>query len=258
MEGVKDLQLVPAPESQLAMIERMASNPATNPDTLERLVALYERATARTEEIAFNAAMSAAQKEMRPIAADASNPQTRSKYASYEKLDRGLRPIYTEHGFGVSFDTTDSPVADCTRVLAYVTHALGHARTYRVDMPSDGKGAKGGDVMTKTHAVGSAVSYGMRYLLKMIFNVAVGEDDDDGNRAANTKTATAPDDYGDWLAHMESVVAKGCNRKELNAAWYASDEDLRNHATQHDKGKVEGWKAAANLVTAEQAKKGGQ
>jgi hypothetical protein len=48
-------------------------------------------------------------------------------------------------------------------------------------MPADGKGAKGGDVMTKTHATGAAMSYGARYLLKYIFNVAVGEDDNDGN-----------------------------------------------------------------------------
>jgi hypothetical protein len=54
-------------------------------------------------------------------------------------------------------------------------------RRYQADMPADGKGAKGGDVMTKTHATGSGMSYGMRYLLKMIFNVAVGEDDTDGN-----------------------------------------------------------------------------
>ena len=32
----------------------------------------------------------------------------------------------------------------------------------------------------KTHAVGAGMSYGMRYLLKMIFNIAIGEDDDDG------------------------------------------------------------------------------
>jgi hypothetical protein len=51
-------------------------------------------------------------------------------------------------------------------------------------MPADGKGAKGGDVMTKTHATGAAVSYGQRYLLKMIFNLAVGEVDDDGNGAS--------------------------------------------------------------------------
>ena len=55
-------------------------------------------------------------------------------------------------------------------------------------MPADGKGAKGGDVMTKTHAAGAAMSYGMRYLLKMIFNVAVGEEDKDGNEPAQTIT----------------------------------------------------------------------
>ena len=67
------------------------------------------------------------------------------------------------------------------RVLCYVSHSAGHTRTYQCDMPSDGKGAKGNDVMTKTHAAGSAASYGMRYLLKMIFNIAIGEDDTDGN-----------------------------------------------------------------------------
>ncbi len=51
-------------------------------------------------------------------------------------------------------------------------------------MPSDGKGAKGGDVMTKTHATGSAVQYGRRYLLGMIFNITVSKDDD-GNAAGN-------------------------------------------------------------------------
>ena len=37
--------------------------------------------------------------------------------------------------------------------------------------------------MTKTHATGSAFTYGQRYLLKMIFNVATGEQDDDGQKA---------------------------------------------------------------------------
>jgi len=44
--------------------------------------------------------------------------------------------------------------------------------------------------MTKTHAAGSAMSYGMRYLLKGIFNVAVGEDDDDGNGATPVERIT--------------------------------------------------------------------
>jgi hypothetical protein len=35
--------------------------------------------------------------------------------------------------------------------------------------------------MTRTHATGSATSYGSRYLLRMIFNISIGEDD--GNLA---------------------------------------------------------------------------
>src|SRR5690606_32576023 len=68
------------------------------------------------------------------------------------------------------------------------SHRDGHSRAYHIDMPADGKGAKGGDVMTKTHATGAAASYGMRYLLKMIFNVAVGEEDRDGNEPQETIT----------------------------------------------------------------------
>lgn len=67
------------------------------------------------------------------------------------------------------------------RVLCYVSHRGGFTRTYRVDMPADGKGAKGGDVMTKTHASGAAISYGRRYLLNSIFNIAIGDEDTDGN-----------------------------------------------------------------------------
>lgn len=186
---------MPANDQALSMIERMVTDPTVDVTKLQALMEMRTKEMARVAEQVFNAAMSTAQQEMRPVSADALNPQTRSKYASYAKLDNGLRPIYTSHGFALSFDTTDSPLPEHIRVLCYTTHAGGHTRTYRCDMPADGKGAKGGDVMTKTHAAGSAMSYGMRYLLKMIFNVAVGEDDDDGVRAGQRQapaTRTAP------------------------------------------------------------------
>lgn len=163
------------------VIARAAADPNVDIDKMERLLEMQERVIARTAEAAFNVAMNAAQSEMRPIAANASNPQTKSRYATYDKLDRVLRPIYTSHGFSLSFDEGDSPKPEHVRVLCYVSHVGGHTRTYHRDMPADGKGAKGGDVMTKTHAAGAAGSYGARYLLKGIFNIAVGEDDDDGN-----------------------------------------------------------------------------
>lgn len=192
IEPERRLPAQPAsPEASIfSVIERAARDPNVDIDKMERLIAMRERELARVAEQAFNAAMKAAQEEMRPISADAHNSQTRSKYATYAKLDAALRPIYTKHGFSVSFDEADSPKPDHIRCLAYVTHDAGHTRTYRKDMPADGKGAKGGDVMTKTHASGAASSYGMRYLLKGIFNVAVGEADNDGNQTESVETVS--------------------------------------------------------------------
>lgn len=172
----------PAATSMLDVIAQAVSDPNLDVEKLERLAGLYERLTDRQAEVAYNEAMNAAQEEMRPIAADANNPQTKSKYASYAALDRALRPIYTRHGFSISFDTGDGAPAEHVRVVCKIGHCAGHKERPHLDMPADGKGAKGGDVMTKTHAIGAAVTYGKRYLLGMVFNIAVGGDvDDDGN-----------------------------------------------------------------------------
>ena len=165
----------------ISMIERVVSNPDMDVQKLEKLLDMQERILAKSAEMAFNNAMNQAQSETGRIAADSENIHTQSLYASYAALDRVLRPIYTKHGFSLSFDTGESP-ENTVKVLCYVSHNAGYTRTYKVPMPADGKGAKGGDVMTKTHAAGSAMQYGQRYLLKLIFNVAVGKDDD-GNDA---------------------------------------------------------------------------
>jgi len=165
----------------IQVIERAAMNPDVDIDKMERLLQMQERIMARNAETAFNAAMTDAQGDMRQVATDANNPQTRSKYATYSALDKALRPVYTRYGFSLSFDTGEGVIGEFVRVICHVSHRDGHSRTYHVDMPADGMGAKGGAVMTKTHAAGAAMSYGMRYLLKMIFNVAIGEDDTDGN-----------------------------------------------------------------------------
>lgn len=170
----------------LNLVERAARDTSVDLDKLQRLLDMREKIDAQQREREFNDKMAAAQKEMRPIATDAPNTQTKSKYASYGALDKALRPIYTQHGFALSFNTSPDAPDGHVRVICDVTNT-GHSRRYQIDMPADGKGAKGGDVMTKTHATGSAVSYGMRYLLKMIFNIAVVDADDDGNAAGNTK-----------------------------------------------------------------------
>ncbi len=251
MNGAKDMTLLdqsaPLQESPASAFERLARDPSVDVDKLERLLQMHERMQMRFSLEQFNAAMSAAQTEMRPVATDANNPQTRSRYASYEALDASVRPIYTRHGFGLSFNTGDCPLPEHVRVLCTVSHRAGHSEPYHIDMPADGKGAKGGDVMTRTHATGAAVSYGMRYLLKMIFNVAVGEGDDDGNGAAakGKPQAEAPKGYDNWLADLQAAADEGT--PVLSAAWKASKVEFRNYIRA---GEWENLKKTAVHATA--------
>lgn len=239
LPGTKEVQLVPREDApaDLTMFERFLRDPAVDPDKLERFMNLQERAQRHTAEQAFNVAMAAAQGQMKRVAQDADNPQTKSRYASYAALDRALRPIYTEHGFALSFNTADSPMELHVRVLCDVTHVAGHTKPYHIDMPADGKGAKGGDVMTRTHATGSAISYGMRYLLRMIFNVAVGQEDDDGNAASGRRQAPArveasePHGFAEWAEEMGLKADEGL--EALKAAWEASDTTLRSFVAHH-------------------------
>lgn len=182
--------LVGEPNPVLAMIERAARDPSVDVTKMRELLALAKEQRDEDSRIAFDDAMTAAQGEMRAIAADATNPQTKSKYASFLALDRVMRPIYTRHDFALSFNTADGAPENYVRVVCDVSRK-GHSRRYQADMPADGKGAKGGDVMTKTHAVGAAMTYGQRYLLKMIFNIAIGDDDDGNAPGAGEKISAA-------------------------------------------------------------------
>jgi hypothetical protein len=181
---------LPSVQSEAATLMQVISRAATDPNVdaekMTRLYDLAERIEIRRAKLAYSDAMNKTQAELRPVSQDAANPQTRSKYASYAALDNAIRPIYSRHGFAPSFDTEDGAPEGHVRVVCKVTHANGHEEKRHLDMPNDGKGAKGGDVMTKTHATMSAISYARRGLLKMVFNIAEGEYDDDGNGAGGS------------------------------------------------------------------------
>lgn len=179
-----------APNTLLSIIDRASRDPTVDVDRLERLIGIYERQQASNARTEYNMAMSLAQEEMKGIRANSNNPQTRSKYASYGALDKAIRPIYTKHGFALSFDTGEAPKPDDVRVLCMVSHRGGHMQQHHIDMPADGKGAKGGDVMSRTHATGAAVTYGTRYLAGMVFNLAILKDNDGNDAGERAKDWT--------------------------------------------------------------------
>ncbi|EHP94924.1 ERF family protein [Methylorubrum extorquens] len=167
----------------ISMIERAVRDPSVDIDKLERLMAMQERVAQRTAEMAFNAAMQAAQAEMPQVYRDAKNEQTRSRYARLESISAAIRPVITQHGFSLSYGTDTSPLKDHYRVTCVVAHAGGFSRTYFADIPTDANGMKGNQNKTATHAFGSTMSYGRRYLMLMVFDIALTNEDDDGQSA---------------------------------------------------------------------------
>jgi hypothetical protein len=228
-----------------AQMLAMAVAQGADPERLQKLLDLQERWEATQAKRSYTEAMNDAQGDMGRVSADATNPQTRSRYASYGKLDSVLRPIYVKHGFSLSFNEADSPKPEHVRVVCRVSHRAGHTEEFHTDMPADGKGAKGGDVMTKTHAVGAAKQYGMRYLLKGIFNVAIGDEDTDGNEP-KTPAKPAPEGFDAWWATLEETAQKGADA--LKAKWEAAPKEFRIRVSQQKHMAWEILKADAEAV----------
>ena len=200
--------------AMISMLERAALNPDVDIEKMERLWAMKERMDNKEAEKSFNTAMAKAQSEMGSVSADAANPQTKSRYASYAAIDSAVRPIYTQYGFSLSFDTGQVD-GENVLIICHVGHSDGHSRDYKVIMPTDGKGAKGHAVMTKTHASGAAFSYGSRYLLKMIFNISIGDEDVDGNELKQIYADVITDEQ---VAALRSLISeKGKKETKLVA-----------------------------------------
>ena len=172
----------PEQDSFLKAIERLAANPAVDVDKMRSIMDMQERVLDRTAKESFFADMVAAQAEMGSVLATAKNDQTKSKYAKLDAIIKAIKPVYTKHGFAPAFHEGITKKEKCFRVCCDMMHRGGYMKEYFNDVPIDDAGLKGSANKTQTHAMGSSFSYGTRYLLTKVFNLAVG-DDDDGNAA---------------------------------------------------------------------------
>jgi hypothetical protein len=174
--------------AMIRVIERAASNPDIDVEKMERLLAMQERIMAQNAKSAFNEAMRAAQAEMPKIKRTKDNTQTNSKYADLEHITDKAVPVYTTHGFSLSYGTADCPIPGHARITCVCAHVQGFERTYQADIPLDLTGIKGTQNKTATHGFGSTMSYGRRYLICLIFNITLTNEDKDGNQPGDTIT----------------------------------------------------------------------
>jgi hypothetical protein len=180
--GEKGKEVVVTTTADMDLVERLVSNPDVDVEKLQKVLDMQEHAMDKAAQRDFNAAMVVAQKNMPIVGKDKNNTQTKSKYSSYEAILKATQPVYTAAGFSVSFYEEDAKADGEIRVCADIMHEGGCTVKRHIDIPIDNAGIAGKVNKTATHAKGSSISYGRSYLIKMIFNIPTG-DDDDGNGA---------------------------------------------------------------------------
>ena len=153
-----------------------------DPKQVGEMLGVAERYSTIMSQKAYNQAMTAAQGEMPAIIRDSENTHTKKRYASWEGLNQLIKPVYSRHGFSLSFTEEPSKsTAEGLWMICHCRHAQGHTEIVQGIFPRDGTGAKGGSsAMNAIQAVGSTRSYAKRYLAKDLFCLAESDEDNDG------------------------------------------------------------------------------
>ena len=170
----------------LQTIGRMAADPTIPLDRMQALLDMQLLLEQRRSELEFNRAMKAVQDEMEPVVRRARNEKG-NLYAKLEHVDKEIRPVYTKHGFSLSFGSAEPRVKDNLRMLCDVRHIEGYTKTYELEGGLDISGPKGGSNKTSIQGLGSSASYLRRYLTIMIFNVILIDEDNDGQKTGTVK-----------------------------------------------------------------------
>ena len=204
----------------VSFIERASRDPDFDVEKFGELLRLQRDMQHDQARRAFNVAMAAAQAEMVPAVRDAKNTHLGNKYATLEAIDRAIRPIYTAHGFSVRYGSAPAAEPGTIRVTCTVAHEGGYFEEQYLDAPVSAVGSQGGRMATTpVQAVGVAVTYLRRYLLCMVFNVQLTDDDDDGEAQRTTRHGLAPTrtdaQWRVWIDKLQQSCAVIYKEEEL-------------------------------------------
>lgn len=151
------------------------------------------------------AALASAQAEMKNAKLNKVNPHFKSRYADLAEIRDTVTPALAKHGIAIAqgIDTDGNAIAVTTRLI----HKSGQWIESRFPIAYD-----------KPQAMGSAITYGRRYLLSAI--CAISADEDDDANAANEKPV------------MPSVGGTpGASKAGSRAAYDAFVKAIRSAAT---------------------------
>ena len=156
--------VVPVSPAEAAMNSMMVAleSGTLTPEQMSIVLDNQERIIDKQSKQSYSQAMSRCQGAMPSVGKNKANTQTRSEYADLDAVIKTIKPVYTSHGFGLSFSEEDSPKENHVRVVCDIMHVDGWSEQKHVDVPLDLAGIGGKTNKTMVHGTGSAFSYGRR------------------------------------------------------------------------------------------------
>lgn len=107
-------------------------------------------------------------------------------YAPLEDIVKAVQPILSKYGFSISF-TTEQQGLEAVTVNCILQHKDGHSTKTALTLPTKAVN----NSMNAMQAIGAAISYGKRYTICGILNIATAQDDDNNGFALNVRAESA-------------------------------------------------------------------
>lgn len=181
----KNTEVAVKTESQQLMdlIGTLAANPQADVSKFNALLDLKERLESKNAEKQFNQDYLKMTRELPRIKKDETVEYNNKQgvkekafsFATWENMDKAIRPILERNGFALTFDTQPRADGGGAVIKGILLHTSGHKREASITLALDNSGGK-----NNIQGMGSTFSYGKRYTATMLLNLVTENEDDDG------------------------------------------------------------------------------
>lgn len=203
----------------LQLMQQALTTPNMDMSVLKDMLAMQKEVMAQQAIIDFNNDFSVMSRKIPVISHTKKSYST--TYTPLEDIVNIVRPILSEHGFSVSFNNEQLEKGFVT-VTCQLRHKGGHMIENALTLPTEAV-TKG---MNPMQAIGGAISYGKRYTLCGILNIATTADDDNNGFATNAKTTKPTIDDERLTKAIESINNKATTISKVTSSFTLTDEQL--------------------------------